>query len=207
MKRRYDVVVVGGGHNGLVAAAYLAPAGKSVLVAERSDHVGGAAVSEAPFPGVDARLSRYSYLVSLLPRSVVEELGLSFSVRRRRVSSYTPVPGTDRGVLVSDPAVTRASMGAAFDAWQAFYERVAGVARAVFPTLLEPLVAARGAGAAGGRPRDLGGPVRAPDRRDDRADLRRRRAARDRADRRPDRHVRGRVGLPICGRTAASSTT
>jgi phytoene dehydrogenase-like protein len=140
MKRRYDVVVVGGGHNGLVAAAYLARAGKSVLVAERSDHVGGAAVSEAPFAGVDARLSRYSYLVSLLPRTIVDELGLAFSVRRRRVSSYTPVPGTDRGVLVSDAATTRASMGAAFDAWQAFYDRVAGVARAVFPTMLEPLL-------------------------------------------------------------------
>ena len=141
MKRRYDVVVVGGGHNGLVAAAYLARAGKSVLVAERSDHVGGAAVSEAPFAGIDARLSRYSYLVSLLPRAIVDELGLAFSVRRRRVSSYTPVPGTDRGVLVSDPATTRASMGAAFDAWQAFYDRLVRVAQAVFPTMLEPLVA------------------------------------------------------------------
>ena len=67
---RHDVVVVGGGHNGLVAAAYLARAGRSVLVLERREHVGGAAVSERPWPGVDARLSRYSYLVSLLPRAV-----------------------------------------------------------------------------------------------------------------------------------------
>ncbi|HET8755508.1 MAG TPA: NAD(P)/FAD-dependent oxidoreductase [Solirubrobacteraceae bacterium] len=140
--KRYDAVVVGGGHNGLIAAAYLARAGRSVLVLERSDHVGGAAVSEAPFAGVDARLSRYSYLVSLLPRQIVAELGLQFQTRRRRISSYTPVPGTDRGVLVdtADPARTRASMGAEFGAWQAFYDRVARVARAVFPTMLEPLV-------------------------------------------------------------------
>jgi phytoene dehydrogenase-like protein len=141
MRRRYDVVVVGGGHNGLVAASYLARAGRSVLVLERADHVGGAAVSEAPFMGVDARLSRYSYLVSLLPRAIVDELGLRFTVRRRRISSYTPVPGASDGVLVdTDPARTRASMGGGFDAWQAFYDRVGRVARAVWPTMLEPLV-------------------------------------------------------------------
>jgi phytoene dehydrogenase-like protein len=142
MSGSYDAVVVGGGHNGLVAAAYLARAGRSVLVLERGDHVGGAAVSEAPFAGVDARLSRYSYLVSLLPRQIVDELGLRFETRRRRISSYTPVPGTDRGVLVdtADPAGTRASMGESFTAWQEFYDRVARVARAVWPTMLEPLV-------------------------------------------------------------------
>ena len=64
----YDDVVVGAGHNGLTAAAYLAAAGRKVLVLEQLDRVGGAAVSERIFAGVDARLSRYSYLVSLLPR-------------------------------------------------------------------------------------------------------------------------------------------
>ena len=63
----HDVVIIGGGHNGLTAAAYLARAGLSVLLLERDDHLGGAAVSAQAFEGVDARLSRYSYLVSLLP--------------------------------------------------------------------------------------------------------------------------------------------
>jgi phytoene dehydrogenase-like protein len=63
-----------------------------VLVLERRDHVGGAAVSERPWPGVDARLSRYSYLVSLLPRRIARELGLGVELRRRAISSYTPRP-------------------------------------------------------------------------------------------------------------------
>ena len=141
MKTRYDVVVVGGGHNGLVAAAYLARAGRSVLVLERADRTGGAAISEALFAGVDARLSRYAYLVSLLPRFMVDELGLRFETRRRRLSSYTPVPGSDDALLVDldDLARTKASLGDGFEAWERFYDRVGKVARAVFPTLLEPL--------------------------------------------------------------------
>ena len=76
---RHDAVIVGGGHNGLVAAAYLARAGRSVLVLERREHAGGAAVSERPWPGVDARLSRYSYLVSLLPRPSRASSGSAWS--------------------------------------------------------------------------------------------------------------------------------
>src|SRR4051794_11200288 len=98
----YDVVIVGGGHNALVAAAYLGRAGRSVRVLERLGHTGGAAVSTRPFPGVDARLSRYSYLVSLLPRRIVDDLGLRFAVRKRAVSSYTPTVrgGRPTGLLV-----------------------------------------------------------------------------------------------------------
>ena len=58
-----DVVIVGGGHNGLTAACYLAKAGLKVTVLERLSTFGGAAVSEQTFPGVEAKLSRYSNLV------------------------------------------------------------------------------------------------------------------------------------------------
>ena len=60
---QWDAIIVGGGHNGLTAAAYLSLAGRRVLVLERLDETGGAAVSERPFRGVDVRLSRYAYLV------------------------------------------------------------------------------------------------------------------------------------------------
>lgn len=146
--RRYDVVIVGGGHNALVAAAYLARAGRSVVVIERSDAVGGAAVSERPWAGVDARLSRYSYLVSLLPQKVIDDLGLRVDLLRRRYSSYTPDPADPtRGILVDtrDAEATAASfartLGDADEAerFAAFGERLAPVARAVFPTMTEPL--------------------------------------------------------------------
>ncbi len=69
-----DVVVVGGGHNGLACAAYLARAGLDVLVLERRDVLGGAAVTEEPWPGY--RVSSASYVVSLMPPRIVDELRL-----------------------------------------------------------------------------------------------------------------------------------
>ncbi|TFD83147.1 NAD(P)/FAD-dependent oxidoreductase [Cryobacterium lactosi] len=147
MDTTHDIVIVGGGHNGLTAAAYLAAAGRSVLVLERNDHVGGAAVSAAAFPGVDARLSRYSYLVSLLPTRIIDELGLSIELARRRYSSYTPDPADPAtGLLVDagDAKATRASferIGAAADngAWQQLGLDLGRLGQALFPTVCEPL--------------------------------------------------------------------
>ena len=85
------MVIVGGGHNGLTAAAYLAGAGLSVAVLERLDHTGGAAVSAQAFPGFPTRLSRYSYLVSLLPESIISDLDLDLQLESRSTASYTPV--------------------------------------------------------------------------------------------------------------------
>lgn len=144
----YDAVIVGGGHNGLVAAAYLARAGQTVLLLERLAATGGAAVSTRPFAGVDARLSRYSYLVSLLPGKIVRDLGLDFAVRKRTVSSYTPAvrDGRPTGLLVGGDR-TRDSFAALtgsdreYTAWQRFYTMTGRVAERVFPTLTEPLPA------------------------------------------------------------------
>ena len=86
-RTRYDVVIVGGGHNGLVAATLLRRAGRAVLVLERRDQVGGAAISGTPFPGVGVRLSRYAYLISLFPVALLRTLGVAVQLREREVAS------------------------------------------------------------------------------------------------------------------------
>ncbi|WP_396954390.1 phytoene desaturase family protein [Nocardioides pantholopis] len=148
-RTHYDAVVVGGGHNGLVSAAYLSRAGLSVLLLERLDHTGGAAVSATPFAGHGARLSRYSYLVSLLPTRLVDDLGLDLALTSRSTASYTPWSrgGRTGGLLVERPEgeATRASFRELtggedeYAAWQRFYAEVGDLAGVVAPTLMEPL--------------------------------------------------------------------
>ena len=137
-----DVVIVGGGHNGLVAAAYLAKAGLRVQLLERLHEVGGAAVSAQIFDGVNARLSRYAYLVSLLPPRIVEDLRAAVRLVRRRYSSYTPDPATSgrTGLLIGRQS-TFGAIGAHDDepALAAFYRRCRLVTERLWPTLLEPL--------------------------------------------------------------------
>src|SRR5688572_33164794 len=83
---RYDVVIIGAGHNGLTCGAYLARAGLRTLVLERRDVVGGAAVTEEFAPGF--RTSTFSYVMSLLHPKVIRDLGL-------RELGLTVLPTTD----------------------------------------------------------------------------------------------------------------
>ncbi|HTJ53218.1 MAG TPA: NAD(P)/FAD-dependent oxidoreductase [Cyclobacteriaceae bacterium] len=143
--KKYDVVIIGGGHNGLVAASYLAKAGKSVIVLEANAEIGGATASVRAFPDFDARLSRYSYLVSLLPDQIVKDLGLNFKTISRSVASYTPF--NNQGLYVSRnwDDKTLASFnalhggGSEADAWQKFYSEVSEFAQYIAPSLLKPL--------------------------------------------------------------------
>ena len=146
---QHEVVIVGGGHNGLVAACYLAKAGKKVLVLEANKQVGGASTSEYVFAGLGAKLSRYSYLVSLLPDQIITDLGLNFKTISRKVSSYTPYQNMDEdsGLLVN--RVWDESNRESFfqltksnnesDAWLKFYDQVSQLAKVIAPTLLKPL--------------------------------------------------------------------
>ncbi len=142
---RTDVVIVGGGHNALVAATYLARAGKSVVILERLGHVGGAAISAPVFDGLDARLSRYSYLVSLMPSLLIADLGLELELRSRDTASYTPYDGGGLLIETAEGEATRGSFRALtgsddeYAHWKSFYDEVATVAAAVSPTLLSPL--------------------------------------------------------------------
>jgi phytoene dehydrogenase-like protein len=148
----YDVIVAGGGHNGLVSASYLAKAGKAVLLLEASDELGGATTSVRPFPEYEARLSRYSYLVSLLPDQIVADLGINFTTLGRAVASYTPYhrDGRDDGLLVSaewdeateDSFQRLTGSDREGKAWREFYGEIAVLAQRLAPAMLKPLKSA-----------------------------------------------------------------
>jgi phytoene dehydrogenase-like protein len=146
----YDVIIAGAGHNGLVAANYLAKAGKRVLILEAQEVIGGATQSVRTFEDFEARLSRYSYLIALLPDKIIEDLGLSFRNLSRKVSSFTPYES--EGLLVSRlwDAQTEASFAKLKDgqkeakAWQEFYAEIAQFAGRIAPTMLEPLRSSAG---------------------------------------------------------------
>jgi phytoene dehydrogenase-like protein len=141
----YDVIIAGAGHNALVAANYLAKAGKKVLILEAQEQIGGATQSVKAFEDYEARLSRYSYLIALLPDKIISDLGLSFKNLSRNISSFTPYQ--DGGLLISrqwdQQTVDSFSRLPSGDkeaiAWQEFYGEIEKFAKRIAPSMLEPL--------------------------------------------------------------------
>jgi phytoene dehydrogenase-like protein len=134
---RYDAVIIGGGHNGLVCACYLAASGLSVAIFERRGVVGGAAVTEEFHPGF--RNSTASYTVSLLHPKVIRDLKLvehGLTIVDRPLANFLPLPGGDYlkvggGLAATQAEVARFSArdAAALPAYYAMLERVATVLR------------------------------------------------------------------------------
>ena len=131
----YDVLVIGGGHNGLVAAAYLAKAGLRVCVCEARDVVGGAAVSEHPF-GPDYTVTSLSYVVSLLPPALVRDLRLDRHGYHVFPQGPYFAPRADGGHLrlPDDPARRREEIerfsskdAAAYERWEARMDRLGAI--------------------------------------------------------------------------------
>ncbi len=147
---KYDAIVMGAGHNGLIASSYLAKAGKSVLMLEAADEIGGATASVRAFKEYDAMLSRYSYLVALLPDQIVSDLGLNFETLSREVSSFTPYvkDGKELGLHISRiwDKETEESFKELTGSdregkqWQDFYSDVEIFAQKMAPTFLQPLL-------------------------------------------------------------------
>jgi phytoene dehydrogenase-like protein len=154
-----DAIVIGAGHNGLAAAAYLARAGRRVLVLERRPLIGGATVTEEVWPGY--RVSSASYLCSLLHPTIIEDLALrdhGFEVYRREASGFAPFPDGSYLLLYPDAARTRAELERfcprdveAYFRFEADVERAADILEPWFlgppPSLAQLAVAFRSAGA------------------------------------------------------------
>ncbi len=134
-RKKYDCVIIGGGHNGLVAAAYLAKGGKSVCVLERRHVLGGCAATEVLWPGY--RVSTAAYVVSLLLPEIIRDLRLKYyglTILPRNPSSYTPLPdgrsllmGPDREKTCQEIAKFSERDAERFPKYEAFLERVAQV--------------------------------------------------------------------------------
>ncbi len=104
----FDVIIIGGGHNGLVTAAYLAGAGKRVLVLERREVLGGACVTEEVWPGY--KVSTAAYVNSLLRPEIIRDLDLGrhgFEMLPRSPSSFTPLPDGRHLLMGPDPDLNR----------------------------------------------------------------------------------------------------
>jgi len=138
----YDAIIIGAGHNGLTAAAYLARAGHKTLVLERRDIVGGAAVSETPWPGWT--VSTASYVCSLLHPQIIAELELErfgYSAYRKDPSSFTPLLDGRSLLISSDSRATSAEI-AAFsrrdvDGYRAYEQEADRAGDAVFASFLD----------------------------------------------------------------------
>src|SRR5437660_12612884 len=105
MSHQLDAIIIGAGHNGLVAAAYLARAGRRVLVLERREVVGGACVTEELWPGY--RVSTAAYLCSLFRPQIIRDLELKahgLQLLPRNPSSFTPLPDGRYLIPGPDPA-------------------------------------------------------------------------------------------------------
>ena len=157
--RAYDCIVLGGGHNGLIAAAYLAQAGRSVCVLERRRVLGGCAATEALWPGY--RVSTGAYVISLLLPEIVRDLRLKqhgLTILPRAPSSFTPLADGRHLLLGPDAAANQRAIAAfsrrdaaAFPRYSAFLDRVADVLEPVVadtaPNLLPAAGGRRGGGA------------------------------------------------------------
>jgi phytoene dehydrogenase-like protein len=154
MAVKYDVIVIGGGHNGLVAAAYLARAGRRVLVLERRHVLGGAAVTEEVFPGF--KFSVCSYVVSLLRPEIIRELDLPrYGLEILPLDgTFTPMPDGNYLWRVDDPQKTRREIARHSPLDAEAYEEY-GRAMVEMARFVKPLLAMTPPDPASPRPRDL----------------------------------------------------